>query len=188
MNPTLTLCTLDRLCGMVDVYNYIIRVVNILTFNYLHIAGSIASCSQSGFSPLSSTGHFQLGCQFLGHLQGSAFSLGAFAFLLVCTCHTVLAPFYGCYAQGKWLWQWMASCTEEFGYRLLGIAMVLVYCSLEIVGYRPPGLAVVLVYRSLEIVGYRPLELTMVLVYCSLEIVSYCPPGLTVEFVFCPLG
>ena len=31
MIPTLTLCSLDRFCGMVDVYNYIIRVVNILT-------------------------------------------------------------------------------------------------------------------------------------------------------------
>ena len=34
MIPTLTLCYLDHLCGMVDVYNYIIRVVNILTFIY----------------------------------------------------------------------------------------------------------------------------------------------------------
>ena len=30
----LILCSLDRFCGMVDVYNYIIRVVNILTFIY----------------------------------------------------------------------------------------------------------------------------------------------------------
>ena len=37
MIPTLTLCSLDRLRGMVDVYNYIIRVVNILTFIYLFI-------------------------------------------------------------------------------------------------------------------------------------------------------
>ena len=36
MIPTLTLCSLDRLFGMVDVYNYIIRVViNIFTFIYL---------------------------------------------------------------------------------------------------------------------------------------------------------
>ena len=33
--PALTLCSLDRFCRMVDVYNYIIRVVNILTFIYL---------------------------------------------------------------------------------------------------------------------------------------------------------
>ena len=32
------LCSLDRLCGMVDVYNYIIRVVNILTFIYLVVS------------------------------------------------------------------------------------------------------------------------------------------------------
>ena len=32
MIPTLTLCSLDRVRGMVDVYNYIIRVVNILKF------------------------------------------------------------------------------------------------------------------------------------------------------------
>ena len=32
-----TLCSLDRFCGMVDVYNYIIRVVNILTFIFLII-------------------------------------------------------------------------------------------------------------------------------------------------------
>ena len=32
MIPTLTLCSLDRFCGMVNVYNYIIKVVNILTF------------------------------------------------------------------------------------------------------------------------------------------------------------
>ena len=31
----ITLCSLDCFCGMVDVYNYIIRVVNILTFIYL---------------------------------------------------------------------------------------------------------------------------------------------------------
>ena len=31
MIPTLTLCSVDRLCGMVNVY----RVVNILTFIYL---------------------------------------------------------------------------------------------------------------------------------------------------------
>ena len=31
-----TLCSLGRLRGMVDVYNYIIRVVNILTFIYTH--------------------------------------------------------------------------------------------------------------------------------------------------------
>ena len=37
MIPTLTLCSLDRFCGMVDVYNYIIRVVNILTFIYLYV-------------------------------------------------------------------------------------------------------------------------------------------------------
>ena len=30
-----TLCSLDRLCGMVDVYNYIIRVVNILTLIWM---------------------------------------------------------------------------------------------------------------------------------------------------------
>ena len=35
MIPTLTLCSLDRFCGMVDVYNYIIRVANNLTFIYL---------------------------------------------------------------------------------------------------------------------------------------------------------
>ena len=35
MIPLLTLCSLDCLRGMVDVYNYIIRVVNILTLNYL---------------------------------------------------------------------------------------------------------------------------------------------------------
>ena len=35
--PTLTLYSLDRIRGMVDVYNYIIRVVNILTFIYLDI-------------------------------------------------------------------------------------------------------------------------------------------------------
>ena len=34
MIPTLTLCSLDRLCGMIDVYNYIIRLVNILAFIY----------------------------------------------------------------------------------------------------------------------------------------------------------
>ena len=34
---TLTLSSLDRLCGMVDVYNYIIRVVNILTFIYVFV-------------------------------------------------------------------------------------------------------------------------------------------------------
>ena len=34
MTPTLTLCSLDRFCGMVDIYNYIFRVVNILTFIY----------------------------------------------------------------------------------------------------------------------------------------------------------
>ena len=38
----LTLCSLDRLCGMVDVYNYIIRVVNILTFIYLLLWHSYA--------------------------------------------------------------------------------------------------------------------------------------------------
>ena len=32
MIPTHTLCSLDRFRGMVDVYNYTIRVVNILTF------------------------------------------------------------------------------------------------------------------------------------------------------------
>ena len=32
MIPTLILCSLDHLRGIVDVYNYIIRVVNILTF------------------------------------------------------------------------------------------------------------------------------------------------------------
>ena len=37
MIPALTLCSLDRLGGMVDVYNYIMRVVNILTFVYLHL-------------------------------------------------------------------------------------------------------------------------------------------------------
>ena len=37
MIPTLTLCSLDRFCGMADAYNYIIRVVNILTFIYLWI-------------------------------------------------------------------------------------------------------------------------------------------------------
>ena len=36
MIPTLTLCSLDRFCRMVDVYNYIIRVVNILTFIYYY--------------------------------------------------------------------------------------------------------------------------------------------------------
>ena len=35
MIPTLTLCSLDHWCGMVDVYNLYIRVVNILTFIYL---------------------------------------------------------------------------------------------------------------------------------------------------------
>ena len=30
-----THCFLDRICGMVDVNNYIIRVVNVLTFIYL---------------------------------------------------------------------------------------------------------------------------------------------------------
>ena len=35
MIPTLILCSLDRLRGIVDVYNYIIRAVNILTFIYL---------------------------------------------------------------------------------------------------------------------------------------------------------
>ena len=34
---SVTLCSLDRLRGMVDVYNYYIRVVNILTFIYLFI-------------------------------------------------------------------------------------------------------------------------------------------------------
>ena len=34
---TITLCFLDRFCGMVDVYNYIVRLVNILTFIYLYI-------------------------------------------------------------------------------------------------------------------------------------------------------
>ena len=39
MIPTLTLCSLDRLHGMVDVYNYIIRVhvVNILTSIYFYL-------------------------------------------------------------------------------------------------------------------------------------------------------
>ena len=32
MIPNLTLCSLDRFCRMVDAYNYISRVVNILTF------------------------------------------------------------------------------------------------------------------------------------------------------------
>ena len=36
MIPTLTLCSLDRFCRVVEVYNYIIRVVNILAFIYLH--------------------------------------------------------------------------------------------------------------------------------------------------------
>ena len=35
MIPTLTLCSLDRFRRMVDVYNYIIRVVNILTLIYV---------------------------------------------------------------------------------------------------------------------------------------------------------
>ena len=34
---TLILCSLDRFRGMVDVYNYIIRVVNILTYIFLII-------------------------------------------------------------------------------------------------------------------------------------------------------
>ena len=35
LNINITLCSLDRFRGMVDVYNYIVRVVNILTFVYL---------------------------------------------------------------------------------------------------------------------------------------------------------
>ena len=35
MIPSLILCSLDRFRGIVDVYNYIIRVVNILTLIYL---------------------------------------------------------------------------------------------------------------------------------------------------------
>ena len=35
MIPSLTLCSLDRFRGMVDVYNYIIRVVNTLTLIYI---------------------------------------------------------------------------------------------------------------------------------------------------------
>ena len=35
MIPILILCSIDRFCGMVDVHNYIIRVVNKLTFIYL---------------------------------------------------------------------------------------------------------------------------------------------------------
>ena len=35
LNINITLCSLDRFRGMVDVYNYIVRVVNILTFIYL---------------------------------------------------------------------------------------------------------------------------------------------------------
>ena len=33
---TLTFCSLDCFCGMVDVYNYFISVVNILTFTYFY--------------------------------------------------------------------------------------------------------------------------------------------------------
>ena len=41
MIPTLTLCSLDYLRGMVDVYIYIIRAVNILTFIYLFFTGKL---------------------------------------------------------------------------------------------------------------------------------------------------
>ena len=37
VTPALTLCSMDRFCGMVDVYTDIIRVFNILTFVYLLI-------------------------------------------------------------------------------------------------------------------------------------------------------
>ena len=43
MIPTLTLCSVDGLRGMVDVYNHIIKVVNILTFIYLFIYNSLPS-------------------------------------------------------------------------------------------------------------------------------------------------
>ena len=53
MIPTFTICSLDRFCGMVDVYNYIIRVVNILTFIYpltvvatVHDAPRVSTTSQ----------------------------------------------------------------------------------------------------------------------------------------------
>ena len=48
MIPSLTLCFLDRFCGMVDVYNYIIRVVNILTFISKHTS-SYAKKTALGF-------------------------------------------------------------------------------------------------------------------------------------------
>ena len=41
---TLILCSLDRFRGMVDVYNYIIRVVNNLTFVYLFTTASQVAC------------------------------------------------------------------------------------------------------------------------------------------------
>ena len=60
MIPTLTLCSLDRFRGMVDVYNYIIRVVNILAFIYsiLCVAGSIVSFLEDA----------SLSCSVLGEL------------------------------------------------------------------------------------------------------------------------
>ena len=47
MIPTLTLCSLYRFCGMVDEYNYIIRVVNILTFIYVSSKYSTSGTVQS---------------------------------------------------------------------------------------------------------------------------------------------
>ena len=45
-----TLCSLDRLCGVIDVYNYIIRVVNILTFIYLETCCKLISPLHVTFS------------------------------------------------------------------------------------------------------------------------------------------
>ena len=48
MIPTLSLCSLDRLCRMVDVYNYIIRVV-------LLVCGAVLVLDVELYSSTSST-------------------------------------------------------------------------------------------------------------------------------------